>query len=220
MESKKNTKKRTLSIRKIAMAGVLVAVAVAGSLISFPVAGSKCAPVQHMVNICAAVFLGPAWGVGVAFCASIIRNLTGLGSLMAFPGSMVGALCCGLMYRFSKKIIPTCIAEALGTGILGGLAAYPLAKYVMLIQPEGMFIYIVPFLISTVAGSRMFSLLSLTKTPIRRHCSGRYSGRCDTWRTDWGKKMNPIQSAPACSMARMFSGSRIPHTLIIIVVAS
>lgn len=35
MESKKNTKKRTLSIRKIAMAGVLVAVAVAGSLISF-----------------------------------------------------------------------------------------------------------------------------------------------------------------------------------------
>lgn len=62
MESKKNTKKRTLSIRKIAMAGVLVAVAVAGSLISFPVAGSKCAPVQHMVNICAAVFLGPAWG--------------------------------------------------------------------------------------------------------------------------------------------------------------
>lgn len=33
MESKKNTKKRTLSIRKIAMAGVLVAVAVAGSLI-------------------------------------------------------------------------------------------------------------------------------------------------------------------------------------------
>lgn len=103
MESKKNTKKRTLSIRKIAMAGVLVAVAVAGSLISFPVAGSKCAPVQHMVNICAAVFLGPVWGVGVAFCASIIRNLTGLGSLMAFPGSMVGALCCGLMYRFSKN---------------------------------------------------------------------------------------------------------------------
>ncbi len=73
MESKKNIKKSTISIRKLAMAGVLVAVAVAGSLISFPVAGSKCAPVQHMVNICAAVFLGPAWGVGVAFCASIIE---------------------------------------------------------------------------------------------------------------------------------------------------
>ena len=75
------------------------------------------------LNICGAIFLGPAWSVGVAFCASVKRNLTGLGSLMAVTGSMVGALCCGLMYKFSKKIIPTCIAEALGTGILGGLAA-------------------------------------------------------------------------------------------------
>lgn len=62
MESKKNTKKTTISIRKLAMAGVLVAVAVAGSLISFPVAGSKCAPIQHMVNICAAVFFRTSMG--------------------------------------------------------------------------------------------------------------------------------------------------------------
>ena len=159
MKDAKNNK--TISVRKLAMAGVLVAVAVAGSLFSFPVAGSKCAPVQHMVNICGAIFLGPAWSVGVAFWASVIRNLTGLGSLMAFPGSMVGALCCGLMYKFSKKIIPTCIAEALGTGILGGLAAYPLAKYVMLIQPDGMFIYIIPFLISTVVGSVVAAVVML-----------------------------------------------------------
>lgn len=159
MKDAKNNK--TISVRKLAMAGVLVAVAVAGSLFSFPVAGSKCAPVQHMVNICGAIFLGPVWSVGVAFCASVIRNLTGLGSLMAFPGSMVGALCCGLMYKFSKKIIPTCVAEALGTGILGGLAAYPLAKYVMLIQPDGMFIYIIPFLISTVVGSVVAAVVML-----------------------------------------------------------
>lgn len=159
MKDAKNNK--TISVRKLAMAGVLVAVAVAGSLFSFPVAGSKCAPVQHMVNICGAIFLGPVWSVGVAFCASVIRNLTGLGSLMAFPGSMVGALCCGLMYKFSKKIIPTCIAEALGTGILGGLAAYPLAKYIMLIQPDGMFIYIIPFLISTVVGSVVAAVVML-----------------------------------------------------------
>lgn len=159
MKDAKNNK--TISVRKLAMAGVLVAVAVAGSLFSLPVAGSKCAPVQHMVNICGAIFLGPVWSVGVAFCASVIRNLTGLGSLMAFPGSMVGALCCGLMYKFSKKIIPTCIAEALGTGILGGLAAYPLAKYVMLIQPDGMFIYIIPFLISTVVGSVVAAVVML-----------------------------------------------------------
>ena len=85
----------TTSTQKLAIAGVLTAAAVAGSLISVPVAGSKCAPVQHMVNVFSAVILGPWWGVGIAFCASLIRNLLGIGSLLAFPGSMVGALCCG-----------------------------------------------------------------------------------------------------------------------------
>ncbi|MDO5423973.1 MAG: energy coupling factor transporter S component ThiW [Eubacteriales bacterium] len=139
--------------RKLALAGVLTALAVAGSLISFPVAGSKCAPIQHMVNVLSAVLLGPWWGVVIAFCASLIRNLTGLGSLMAFPGSMVGALCCGIVYATCKKTSLTCLAEAFGTGVLGGLAAYPVAKFLMGVNPAGLFVYIVPFLISTVAGS-------------------------------------------------------------------
>ena len=78
-----------------------------------------------MVNVFSAVLLGPWWGIGIAFCASLIRNLLGIGSFLAFPGSMVGALCCGLMYHFTRKLSLTCAAEALGTGVLGGLAAYP-----------------------------------------------------------------------------------------------
>ena len=113
--------KQNNTTKKLALAGVLTALAIVGSFICVPVAGSKCAPVQHMVNILAAVTLGPAWGVGIAFCASLLRNLLGLGSLMAFPGSMVGALCCGLVYKFSKKVLPTCVAEAFGTGVLGGI---------------------------------------------------------------------------------------------------
>ena len=112
--------KETTSTQKLAIAGVLTAAAVAGSLISVPVAGSKCAPVQHMVNVFAAVMLGPWWGIGIAFCASLIRNLLGIGSLLAFPGSMVGALCCGLVFRLTRKLSLTCVAEALGTGILSG----------------------------------------------------------------------------------------------------
>lgn len=139
--------------RKLAMAVVLTALAVAGSLISFPVAGSKCAPVQHMVNVLAAVLLGPWWGVGIAFCASLLRNLMALGSLMAFPGSMVGALLCGLVYGKWKHTGAACGAEAFGTGILGGLAAYPVAKLFMGAEPAGLFVYVVPFLISTAAGS-------------------------------------------------------------------
>ena len=57
--------KTNLSTKKIALAGVFTALAVVGSFISFPVAGSKCAPVQHMVNILAAVTLGPFWGIAI-----------------------------------------------------------------------------------------------------------------------------------------------------------
>ena len=51
---------KKVNTKKLATASILCAVAVVGSLFSFPVFGSKCAPVQHMVNIICAVLLGPA----------------------------------------------------------------------------------------------------------------------------------------------------------------
>lgn len=144
---------KSKSVKKLALAGILCAVAVVGSMFSFPVFGSKCAPVQHMVNVLCAVFLGPWYGVIVAFAASLLRNLLGLGSLMAFPGSMCGALLCGLVYWRTKNLPATLAAEVLGTGVVGGLAAYPVAKLLMGLTPETYTVYIVPFLISTVAGS-------------------------------------------------------------------
>lgn len=149
------------SVKKLALAGILCAVAVVGSMFSFPVFGSKCAPVQHMVNILCAVFLGPWYGVGVAFVASLLRNLLGLGSLMAFPGSMCGALLCGVVYWKSRNLPATLVAEVFGTGIIGGLAAYPVAKGLMGLTPETYTVYIVPFLVSTVAGSILAGALVL-----------------------------------------------------------
>lgn len=150
---------KTASVKKLALAGILCAVAVAGSLLSFPVFGSKCAPVQHMVNVLCAVFLGPWYGLAAAFVASLLRNLLGWGSLLAFPGSMCGALLCGLAYRMTKNLPATLAAEVLGTGVLGGLAAYPVAKELMGLTPETYTVYIIPFLISTAAGSIMAGLL-------------------------------------------------------------
>ena len=79
------------------------------------------------MNILCAVFLGPVWGVCVAFAASLLRNLLGLGSLMAFPGSMIGALLCGLAYMAMKgktAALPvTLLAEIFGTGVLGSIIA-------------------------------------------------------------------------------------------------
>ena len=147
--------------KKLCLAGILCAVAVVGSLFSFPVLGSKCAPVQHTVNILCAVVLGPWYGVLVAFCASLIRNLMGLGSLMAFPGSMLGELLCGIAFWKTKNVPLTLVAEVLGTGILGGLCAWPVAILFMgkSAGDVAFYAYIVPFLISTVGGAIISAFL-------------------------------------------------------------
>lgn len=147
--------------KKLCIAGILCAVAVVGSMFSVPVFGSKCAPVQHMVNILCAVVLGPWYGVSVAFCASLIRNLLGLGSLMAFPGSMFGALLCGVTFFKSGSIPMTLIAEVFGTAVLGGLCAYPVAVFLMGVNAAevAFYAYIIPFLISTVGGSVLSAVL-------------------------------------------------------------
>ena len=141
--------------KKIALAGVLCAVAVVGSMFSFPVFGSKCAPVQHMVNVLCAVLLGPWYGVAVAFVASLLRNLLGLGSLMAFPGSMCGALLCGIVYHKTNNLLATLAGEVFGTGIIGGLLAWPVAVFLMgkAAGDIAFYAYVVPFLVSTVGGS-------------------------------------------------------------------
>ena len=137
---------------------MLVAVIIVLSGFYIPVGASKCFPIQHMVNVLAAVLLGPWWGVGIAFCASLIRNLMGTGTLLAFPGSMVGALCCGLVYQYTKKLVPTYISEVLGTGVLGGILAFPIATLVMN-KEAALFTYVLPFLVSTAGGTVIAAIL-------------------------------------------------------------
>ena len=152
---------KTEQTRKLCIAGILCAVAVFGSMFSIPIFGSKCAPVQHMVNILCAVLLGPWYGVGVAFAASLIRNILALGSLMAFPGSMLGALLCGIVYWKTKNVPFTLLAEVFGTAVLGGLCAYPVAILFMG-QKAGdiaFYAYVVPFFISTVGGAILSAIV-------------------------------------------------------------
>ena len=152
---------RNKFVMKVALSGMFTAVAVVGSMIQFPVFGSQCAPVQHMVNVLCAVLLGPGYGVAVAFLASLLRNLFSLGSLLAFPGSMCGALLCGLVYWKTKNLPATLCAEVFGTGIIGGLLSYPVAIAFMgkVAGSIGYTAYVVPFLISTVAGSILAGIL-------------------------------------------------------------
>ena len=97
----------------------------------------------------------------VAFGASLIRNLLGLGTIMAFPGSMCGALLCGLVYWKTRNLPATLAGEVFGTGIIGGLLSYPIAIAFMgkVAGSIGYTAYVVPFLVSTVGGSIIAGVL-------------------------------------------------------------
>ncbi len=147
--------------KKLAVAALFAAAAVIGSTFSIPVFGAKCAPVQHLVNVLCAVFLGPLYGVLTAFVASLIRNLTGLGSVLAFPGSMCGALLSGLLYKYTDKLPAAYAGEVFGTGIIGGMLAYPLALLVMGNKNAALFTFVVPFLISTAGGTIIAAVITM-----------------------------------------------------------
>ncbi len=162
------------SIRKLTIAAMLVAVAVVGSLFSIPMFGSKCSPVQHMVNVLGAVFLGPGYAFGMAFVASLLRNLLGLGTLLAFPGSMIGALLCGLLYKAWPRLPVAYVGEVFGTGILGGMASYPVAALLMNNASAALFTFVPSFLLSTAVGAAISVLVlaALGRTQVLSQIKG------------------------------------------------
>ena len=158
---KEDKKLKKTYVKKLTVTAIMAAVAVVGSLFSFPVFGSKCAPVQHLVNVLCAVTVGPWWGLAQAFVASLIRNILGLGSPLAFPGSMCGALLGGLLYQYGKKLPFAYIGEVAGTGILGGMLSYPVAYFIMGNEAAALFTFVVPFLISTCGGTIIAIIITL-----------------------------------------------------------
>lgn len=148
-----------INTRKLAVAGMMTALGVVLSTFYIPVGVSKCFPVQHLLNVLAGIFLGPWYALGFSFCTALIRNLMGTGSLLAFPGSMVGAFLCGMLYQRVKKVPAAVAGEVIGTGIIGGILCYPVARFLMGNAEAALFTYVLPFLISTLGGSALAAIL-------------------------------------------------------------
>ncbi|MDO5715715.1 MAG: energy coupling factor transporter S component ThiW [Tissierellia bacterium] len=153
--------------KKIVLTGLFVALGVTLSFVSFPVGVSRCYPVQHLLNLLSAVILGPVYGVSQAFLTSLIRNLMGTGSILAFPGSMFGALISAYGYAKTKKLSVAFVGEVAGTSILGGIVASLLAR-LFLAKEAMLFAFVIPFFISTFGGSviGLVLLLILKKTKV------------------------------------------------------
>ena len=142
-----------MQTKQVARAAILVAVAVALSPFFIPVGISKCFPAQHMVNVLGAVMLGPTYAVGIAFCAAVIRNILGLGTILAFPGGMIGAFCAAIAYRLSKNIYAAGAGEVIGTGFLGSLVSVWIVGPLLMGKQMALATLMIAFSISTLGGS-------------------------------------------------------------------
>jgi energy-coupling factor transport system ATP-binding protein len=143
-----------METRRIARAIILVAMGVAISpFTSIPIGIAKINPAQHFVNVVGAVLLGPWWAVGIALIIGILRNALGTGTLLAFPGGMIGAFLAGLAYRYSRSIYFGALGEIIGTGLLGAIASALIVAPVLMGRPMALGALIIAFSGSTIAGS-------------------------------------------------------------------
>jgi len=140
--------------RKIAQAVILVAIGVALSpFTSFPIGIAKVNPTQHFVNVVGAILLGPWWAMANAAIIGVIRNALGVGTLLAFPGGMIGAFLAGYAYRFTRNIYAGALGEVIGTGIIAALVSGWLVAPVFMQQTMAIGVLIASFLGSTLLGS-------------------------------------------------------------------
>lgn len=178
-QKKEVMKMNSTQIKKLCIAAMLTALGVVCSPINFPIGASKCCPSQALVNVLSGVLLGPWYAVGVGFCCALIRNLLGTGSLLAFPGSMFGALLAGLLYHKVKKLLPlAAVGEVFGTAVLGGLTAYPIAKFVMGSESAALFGLVLPFFVSSAGGAviAFVLLIALEKAGVLRQVTSALGG--------------------------------------------
>ena len=148
-----------MDVKKTIFTGLFIALGVlTAHIVYIPVLVSRCFPIQHAINVLLAVLLGTKYSVSAAFTISLLRNILGTGSLLAFPGSMIGAALAGILYHKTHHIGGAIAGEIFGTGIIGALVAYPIAAY-LIGSSVGAFVFIIPFLISTTGGSIIAYLL-------------------------------------------------------------
>lgn len=111
--------------QRLALSATFVALGVILSYLSVPIGPAKVFPFQHVINVVTGVLLGPWYAVLTAFGISVIRDALGTGTLLAFPGSMFGALVVGYAYRWLRR--PEAgLLEPVGTVLIGGLVGYAL----------------------------------------------------------------------------------------------
>jgi energy coupling factor transporter S component ThiW len=120
---------------KIATSAILAALGVALSWINpfayIPIFGIKINPFAHLINVIAGVLLGPWYALCTATAIAVIRFGVGIGSPLAFPGGMSGAIVVGLirdllLRKRPQKVNFAALSEPVGTVFIGATLASPM----------------------------------------------------------------------------------------------
>lgn len=155
-----------MKVKDMTLMALLVAIGVvSASVVAIPVGSAKAMPVQGALNVISAVLLGPIEAGIVALLVAVLRISLGTGTIMAIPGSIIGALLAGYLYRRWPKIPVAMAGELFGTGVIAGLLAVPIAKYV-LGKSVAAFFYVILFALSSGAGVILAGLLLPVLQPV------------------------------------------------------
>lgn len=124
-------------------------------------------PMAHLINVVAAVLLGPWYALFCATLIGIIRMMFMGIPPLALTGAVFGAALSGILYRVSKgKLIWAVIGEIIGTGFIGSIISYPVMAILWGRTDLTWMFYVPSFLGGTTIGSSIafVLLLQLSKT--------------------------------------------------------
>ncbi len=83
----------------------------------------------------------------------ILRNALGTGTVLAFPGGMIGAFLAGIFYRYSRNIYGAALGEIIGTGLLAALVSAWIVAPAFMKKTMALGSLIIAFSGSTLLGS-------------------------------------------------------------------
>lgn len=113
------------------------------------------APMQHFINVIAAVTTGPWGALAVALGISALRMaLMGINGL-ALTGSVFGAFLAGWLYKKGKRAGYAALGEWIGTGIIGSLLSFPLMRFVYGMGEIALFTYVPSFILGMTIGGQL-----------------------------------------------------------------
>ncbi|MCI8341938.1 MAG: energy coupling factor transporter S component ThiW [Firmicutes bacterium] len=111
------------------------------------------APMQHLINVSGVVIMGPLYGFACSALLTVMKIIIMGEDLFSIPGGLIGAFLAAVMFAKTNNVTAAVVGEVFGTGILGALCSYPLAKFYYGTPKVAVFTYIPAFMISTCFGS-------------------------------------------------------------------